>query len=260
MDLIEDRNNRLVENLTKLGYAVMQVDDIKPIEKIRIGIADWIRKNYNTTGSDEYVLNNIHLISNFRSDSDANKLTLECIKYISKSFSFDREIYMSSKAYFTHLFGQDIHSQKGNNIVLQHPHSNRVAELHIDAPPTSKFEVVSWVPLVDCYASKSFYVVPLKESRKLLAEYNSNNFKTWEEFKNACQKKSITIQAKYGDILFFSSTLLHGSEINNTDETRWCLNTRYKSLFAPTGMHDPLSFYNVLSTSPLTNIGFDLQG
>ena len=76
----------------------------------------------------------------------------------------------------------------------------------------------------------------------------------WQEFVYDVSGNSWneTFEIDYGSALFFWSGLLHGSVTNETKESRWSYNVRYKNLFAPSGMKDPLVFYRVFKKSHIT--------
>ena len=249
----------LATELMENGYSIKAVPNMDQVDDLRASLCEWLRIKYGSGLPDFELLDKIHIVASLETDDLANALTIEAIQYLSRSWSFDSVVYNSCRPYLNALFGLDIHSQKGNNVVVQHPNSNRVAELHIDAPPTSHFELVCWLPLVDCYESKSFYIINKSETKKLMCKYRDNFYETWDAFKDEALKHAIHVEVKYGQVLFFSSCLLHGSIINTTSETRWCINTRFKSLFAPSGMHDILTYYRVLSMGPLTQIGLELK-
>ena len=144
--------------------------------------------------------------------------------------------------------------RSANNIVFQAPNSNRFSELHSDAPPNSEFELVVWVPLVNCYGTKSFFMVPLEDSFDLLAKYKSKQFTSWNDFKSKALEKAIHLKINYSQALIFWTGMIHGSLKNATNESRWCLNVRYKNLFAPSGQHDPLTYYRIFRKSVVTDL------
>ena len=61
----------------------------------------------------------------------------------------------------------------------------------------------------------------------------------------------------FGSFLLFSPTLMHGSVMNKTNETRWSLNTRFKALFTPYHSQEKGlgSFYLPIRTAPATHFG-----
>mgnify|MGYP001348349325 CR=1 FL=1 len=85
-----------------------------------------------------------------------------------------------------------------------------------------------------------------------LSKHKNDEFSSWSEIRNKAISKSIHLEVNYGKIVLFWSGLLHGSLINKTDEARWSLNTRFKNIFAPQGIHETLVFYEIISKSPIT--------
>ena len=73
------------------------------------------------------------------------------------------------------------------------------------------------------------------------------------------RKNSKEIPVKYGEGLFFSTAILHGSNINKEKETRFSLNIRFKNIFSPSGLKNQLQFFNKLQVSDLTEIGSNIE-
>ena len=71
------------------------------------------------------------------------------------------------------------------------------------------------------------------------------------------QHELVWAEVPFGSFLLFTPTLLHGSVVNDTSETRWSFNTRFKSLFTPYGSQEKGlgSFYLPIRTTPVTHFG-----
>jgi sporadic carbohydrate cluster 2OG-Fe(II) oxygenase len=236
----------------KKGYAIVPIEKTKKLVESRNFLAEFFRNNYGCKGSVDEILNNCHKYIKEISDEKINSIIMSIINEFKKKYKMDELVYESSKQFINNLLGKDIASQKNPNIVFQYPFSTRTSELHADAPANSFYEVVSWVPLVDCYSSKSFYILDKDNSRKLRDKHLSLDYSSWPELREEAINNAIHLKIKYGYALFFWSGLLHGSVVNTTDESRWSYNVRFKNLFAPAGMKEPLAFYRVLSKSALT--------
>tara|TARA_Y100001968_G_scaffold178592_1_gene163427 strand:+ start:1117 stop:1887 length:771 start_codon:yes stop_codon:yes gene_type:complete len=236
------------------GFTIIPIKKTDEFIKSRSHIAEFIRSKYSCVGNDEEILNNCHNYIENISESKVNSLIINIINDFKKFYEMDKVVYETSKEFILGLLGSDIASQKNPNIVFQHPHSSRTSELHRDAPANSIFEIVSWVPLVDCYKSKSFYILDKYQSKELIKKHKNNSFSSWNEYRNMAIEKSIKLEINYGSALFFWSGLLHGSVTNETNESRWSYNIRYKNLFAPAGLKDPLAFYRVFKKSPITDL------
>ena len=92
----------------------------------------------------------------------------------------------------------------------------------------------------------------------MLHKYKKNEFDSYSNFRSESIKKAEHLKINYGEILIFWSGILHGSLKNTTSESRWSYNVRYKNLFAPPGLKDPLNFYNIFLKSPITEIASKL--
>ena len=244
------------------GYVVVPVESLEKLSQIKTRISSLLRSECSgieaKLGEDE-ILNNIHRYLPIESDTDANDLVIKIIMKLKSGPRFSEIIYHSNKSLLTSIFGLDIHAQKNNNIVFQYPHSSRYSELHTDAPTNSMHDLVSWVPLVDCYESKSFYICDIKTTTRLLREIKDSRSLKWNDLRQKSIDNAHHLKINYGEALYFWSGLLHGSVVNQSAESRWSLNCRFKNLYAPSGLHDSLVFYEILNTSPQTQFAFSYQ-
>lgn len=170
----------------------------------------------------------------------------------------NRRIFAAFRSKLTSLVGQDVLAQRVPNVVLQPPNHPTPTELHRDAPANSPYEVVVWLPLVDCHDSKSMYILNRESTRTALDLYRLNPNDT-EAFEGLLDARAELVNVPYGSALLFWSALFHGSQINTESETRVSLNTRYKHLFAPLGMKDPFRYFEMLQTTELTRLGLSFQ-
>lgn len=250
--------DKYLSEFTRSGYTILPIEDISLVEKSKNFLANHIRKKFSQKGSDNEILNNCHNYIVDISDSKVNSLIIEIINKFSLYYNMDEIVYHSAKKFLDKVLGPDIASQKNPNIVFQSPYSTRISELHTDAPANSYYEIVSWLPLVDCYESKSFYILDKQSTINLQNEHKNNQYTSWSELREQAIKNAKHLEIQYGNVLLFWSGLLHGSIMNKTMESRWSYNVRYKNLFAPAGLKEPLSFYKVFTKSPITDLATNI--
>ena len=143
-------------------------------------------------------------------------------------------------------------------------------DMHSDAyAGESPFQVVVWVPLVNVFNTKAMFFTTPQFSKKINNEILNKNKYTVKQLYIKNKKKFWFLKANFGEIIIFSPLVLHGNKVNSTNETRFSLNCRFKSLLSP---YDVLkkshrnipNFYRPLDIKPLTKIGFNylktLQG
>ena len=146
----------------------------------------------------------------------------------------------------------DILIQKHVNLVIQRPGDLDNSELHRDAPANSEFEVVVWVPFVDCSADMSLFILNLETTAKWLNELRKSNGSNWAQVKSKIETEATPIPVNFGEALIFMTPLYHGSKINTGLSTRVSTNFRLRSMFAPSGLKDTLNFWEILAISPFT--------
>jgi phytanoyl-CoA hydroxylase len=88
--------------------------------------------------------------------------------------------------------------------------------------------IVVWVPLADVDTKLgALEVVPGSHKLGLLTTEVINSFGKVEQF---VDEDFVSVEAEQGDVLFFSSFLVHRSGINVTDSIRWSCHFRYNNL------------------------------
>ena len=73
------------------------------------------------------------------------------------------------------------------------------------------------------------YIVNYKKTSEVYNEFLQTD--DWESFEKEAIRSSKHINVKVNQGLIFSATVLHGSNINQENETRISLNIRFKACF-----------------------------
>lgn len=88
--------------------------------------------------------------------------------------------------------------------------------------------IVVWVPLADVDVKLgALEVVPGSHKLGLMTTEVVNSFGKVDQFGDA---DFVSVEAAQGDVLFFSSFLVHRSGVNVTDSIRWSCHFRYNNL------------------------------
>ena len=93
---------------------------------------------------------------------ELNKFRLNIIKKINHTDKIKIKIHSLSKKYLDILVGNELAIQKRVNLSIQMPKdSSSLLPLHADTwSGVSPFEIVVWLPLVDCFKTKTMYILP----------------------------------------------------------------------------------------------------
>lgn len=142
---------------------------------------------------------------------------------------------LARNAIFT-LVGNELAMQRRVNLSIQLPNDqSSILPVHADVwSGDSPYEIVLWVPLVDCYDTKSMFLMPPKPDREMQGNMGKD-FKgsSEEDLFEAIRHDVEWMNVPFGHVLVFSQTLMHGNRANEEVETRWSMNCRFKSLFSP---------------------------
>jgi len=250
-------SQKFLRDFEKFGYCIVPADDRAELDQLRSDIRDVLYDQLKVKSGD--VQNDLDQIHRHCGDSaEIDRLRLAITPIIAEKSMANRRIFAAFRSKLTSLVGQDVLAQRVPNVVLQPPNHPTPTELHRDAPANSPYEVVVWLPLVDCHDSKSMYILNRESTRTALDLYRLNPDDA-EAFEGLLDARAELVNVPYGSALLFWSALFHGSQVNTESETRVSLNTRYKHLFAPLGMKDPFRYFEMLQTTELTRLGLSFQ-
>ena len=132
------------------------------------------------------------------------------------------------------ILGNELAMQLRINLSIQLPNDDgSLLPIHSDVwSGDSPFESVVWLPLVNCFKTKSMFILPPSKYAKIKTLFLKKNLHRVKRFSKI--KKHLTwIKINYGEVLIFNQCLPHGNTVNFEKETRWTLNCRFKSVFSP---------------------------
>jgi len=246
-----------LRDFEEFGYCIVPADDRAELDQLRTDVRDALYDQLKVkTGDVRNDLDQVHY--HCESSAEIDRLRLAITPMIAEKSMANRRIFAAFQSKLTSLVGQDVLAQRVPNVVLQPPNHPTPTELHRDAPANSPYEVVVWLPLVDCHDSKSMYILN-RESTRTALDLHRLNPNDVEAFEGLLDARAKLVDVPYGSALLFWSALFHGSQVNTESETRVSLNTRYKHLFAPLGMKDPFRYFEILQTTELTRLGLSFQ-
>ncbi len=149
-----------------------------------------------------------------------------------------REMYFKIASPFLYkLVGNELAMQLRINLSIQLPgDESSLLPVHADTwSGDSPFEVVVWLPMVDCYNTKTMYILPPSATNALSNDFVNHAGSSSEDLFQSIQKDVKWLSVKYGEVLIFNQALPHGNRVNQEEETRWSMNCRFKGVFTPYG-------------------------
>ena len=243
-----------LSSFAERGYAVVPAVDRVALDAVRSALAETTRELLGDQGNDtEALFNQFH--ERGIGGAELNDLRVAIIQAFNSRCDAGRLVFEAFRPYITALCGADVVVQRSANIVISQPHDDGVGPLHQDSPANSPFEIVVWLPMVDCFGSKSMLTWDRPETEAMVSTVRADP--TTFEALDVGATGGNYVTVKYGEALIFWTSLFHRTPINTEAETRWSFNIRYKNLFSPYGAKGLLDYFRLLEASPLTTLALD---
>ncbi len=252
-DFFSKKEITISNNYLEKGYVIRTVNNLDSLKWITNYFREKIKKKIKRNISGD-CFNEIH---NYVRLKNLNNFRLGIINDINKSKTFKKHYYNVASEYLNILVGNELSMQKSINLSIQMPNDkSSLLDLHADTwSGDSPYEVVVWLPLVDCFKTKSMYILPSNKYKLFLKKfknsYTKNNFDLFKSIK----KDLIWLNIKFGEVLLFNQCLPHGNIVNKEDETRWSMNCRFKSVFTPYGDKKIGEFFQPITLRAASRIG-----
>ena len=257
---LKKEEKELTEEYLEQGYVIRPVADLVDLKWIRDKFINLSKKEIGAVDeSDENKwLNMIHdkvsvkLLNDFR---------LKMIGSINSELELRERYFRIARPYLEMIVGNELAMQLRVNLSIQLPHDNSsLLPIHADTwSGDSPFEVVVWIPLVDCYGTKSMYILPPEKNKGLNKGFTLPTGSSSEDLYQSISSEVMWLEIKYGEVLLFNQGLPHGNIINKENETRWSMNCRFKSVFTPYGDKKLGEFFEPITLRAASQTGLAYQ-
>lgn len=160
------------------------------------------------------------------------------------------------------IVGNELAMQRSIGLSIQMPQDDSsLLPLHSDTwgSECSPFEVVLWIPLVDCRRTKSMFVLPPENDRKWRARLGEFETQSIESLFKAVEPELTWIDINYGNVLLFTPTVMHGNRVNREATTRWSFNLRFKGLFTPYANKKLGDYFSPVEIKPASQVGLSFD-
>lgn len=255
-----EQEELLADEFLTRGYVILPVENPGYLKSIRDKIAS-IAIDYlqiPEPGLSEDILNNISEHMDF---SQLNQLRLKVIDELNECNWFRPAYYSLAKNALESLVGNELAMQRKISLSIQLPNDDSsLLKLHADTwSGDSAFEIVVWLPLVDCFGTKSMYIMSPEGTEKLHKDFFKFKGLTSEDLYRDIKNEAEFINIKYGNILLFNQCLPHGNRVNKEIEARWTMNCRFKSIFTPYKDKKLGEFFEPITLKMASKIGMKYQ-
>jgi sporadic carbohydrate cluster 2OG-Fe(II) oxygenase len=242
------------------GHVVRAAEDLAGLARIRARAAELAANHLRLELTDDpnCLLNTIHERVGVE---DLNALRLAVFNGLNMEPWFRPTYFSLAETLIESLVGNELCMQRRINLSIQMPNDeSSLLPVHADVwDGDSPFEVVLWVPLVDCFDTKAMYLMPPSKNREAQNNLSQFNDGSAEDIFNAIAADVEFIKISYGEVMVFSQTLMHGNRVNQVPETRWSMNCRFKSVMSPFADKKLGEFFEPITLRAATRMGLDYK-
>jgi sporadic carbohydrate cluster 2OG-Fe(II) oxygenase len=250
----------LGERFLRDGYIIQRADDRALLDRIQRHLAESAARALGLAAPSD-PLRFLDGISEQIDVARLNQFRLAVIAEMNAAPWLRPAYFALARQTLETIVGNELAMQRRVNLSIQLPNDDSsLLPVHADVwSGDSPFEVVVWVPFVDCYATKTMFIVPPEPARALMDSLHSFHGKSSEELYRAYEKDAVFLEVPYGNVLVFNQNLPHGNRINRESETRWSMNCRFKSVFTPYADKKLGEFFEPITLRPASRIGLEYE-
>ncbi|MBT3535499.1 MAG: hypothetical protein HN478_16585, partial [Rhodospirillaceae bacterium] len=216
------------------GYVIAPVADRVALDRLRDAMAGIAAKHLGlgTSRDPGALLDDIH--GSVEAEA-LNALRMAVINGVN-DLPWARQVYFElARPLLEAIVGNELAMQRRLNLSIQMPgDDSSLLAVHADVwDGDSPFEVVVWLPFVDCFNTKTMFLLPPEKGGEVEARMADFDGGDTDDLFAAIEDDLIWLDVPYGHVLLFNQNLMHGNRINREGGTRWTMNCRFKGLFSP---------------------------
>jgi len=256
MNYLEKLEKKKISKFLNKGYLISKIEDKDSLKYIKEKFLKIIRKTIKKRS-----FKNFNIIHQEVSVDNLNSFRLKIIQEINKDEKFRLAYFKVARKSLFSLVGNELMMQKNINLSIQFPDDkSSLLPIHSDVwSGDSPFEINLWVPLVDCFKTKSMYILEQKDYEYFKKRIQKEKIKSSSDIFSLVKNKINFLNVKFGEFVLFNQSLPHGNLVNKLDETRWSMNCRFKNLFTPYEDKRIGEFFTPITMRPMTEIGINYK-
>ena len=261
MKFLRPLEQERASSFLKDGYFIQPAEDREALNRIRNFTASLAASFLGIT-TPEDVGEFLDRIGDRIEVAQLNQLRLHIISGLMAQSWFRPAYFSCARSLLETLVGNELAMQRNLGLSIQLPKDDSsLLPLHSDVwgSECSPFEVVLWIPLVDCYRTKSMFVLPTAADVRWRDLMNEFAYKGTDALFQAIEPELIWLDVPYGQVVVFTPTVMHGNRINQERTTRWTFNIRFKGLFTPYADKRLGEYFAPISLRPTSEIGMKFQ-
>lgn len=260
IDFLQPEERELGERFMRDGYVIAPAESRPALDRIQSLVAAEAAQWLGGPSPDDPAAF-LNGIAERVSPETLNAFRLHVIGAMNSATWLRASYFAVARRALEILVGNELCMQRRVNLSIQLPDDDSsLLPIHADVwSGDSPFEVVLWIPLVDCHASKSMFLLPPGPAARLHADMSRYAGRGVEAMFQEFEQDLVWMDISYGNFLLFNQNLPHGNRVNRERSTRWSMNCRFKGVFTPYADKTLGEFFEPITLRPASRIGLDYQ-
>ncbi len=252
MNFLNKKEKKISKEFLLKGFKVNKNENVKSFNYIY----DLLNKNVTKLLKTNKKIN-LNELHKYLDVKNLNEFRLNLIFNMNKDENFRLHYFNCARNSLYLIAGNELMMQKNINLSIQFPNDeSSLLPIHSDVwSGDSPYEVNVWLPLVDCYKTKSMYLLSPVENTKFQKELKKKKISSSSKIYSLLKKRVKWIKINKGSYLIFNQNLPHGNVVNKENETRVSMNCRFKSFFSPYADKKIGEFFLPITERILTKLG-----
>jgi len=246
----------LSKQFIERGYCIIPIEDKAGLNRIRSAIAGLAAAGLKGDALAVQGANLDGVHAEIGPDG-LNEFRLGIIRDINREDWLRPTYFGLARAALQSIVGNELAMQRRINLSIQLPgDDSSILPIHCDVwSGDSPFETVLWLPLVDCAETKSMFLVPPQANAEIQSRLSEFSTRSSEDLFSEVEPHLEWINIRYGEALLFNQNLMHGNRVNETNETRWSMNCRFKGVFTPYAEKNLGEFFEPITLRAASRLG-----
>ena len=261
-DFYTEHEKEMTQQFLKNKYLIVPAEELEALNAIRKKVAQVTAAAINQKApSDDQVDHFLNHIHEQVTGKELNDVRLKVITEMNRDPWFRKAYFSVARNNLMTLVGNELAMQRRINLSIQLPNDDSsLLPVHADVwAGDSPYEIVQWIPLVNCHRTKSMYIAKADVDEKVQENFAKFQNKSSEDLYQHIKEDVIFLDVPYGCVLLFSQNVMHGNRINIEKETRWSMNCRFKSILTPYHGKKMGEFFEPIILRPLTRLGMEYK-
>jgi hypothetical protein len=221
---------KIINQFNRNGYYIFNINNKNKLKKIKNKILELSKKFLKKTIIKKNFFEKTHEYITY---NELNSYRMNIYSLLNSYKWFKESYYEMAKDELAIICGNELVMQRKINLSIQLPKDDSsLLPLHSDVwSGCSPYELVLWIPLVDCKKTNSMFILPKKINERSYREMKK--FRSVFDLEKKTKKYAKWLNIRFGQGLIFLHSIMHGNKVNQEKSTRWSFNCRFKSVFSP---------------------------